>query len=116
MLKDVITRAVDILTSVNEVVRNRLANPRSSNGLDKKAEGLWLRQLLLTWFTKQFTNRRTERLKPKRKALKCETCSGCGGALKCITCNPLSSEIESARLFVQLNTNPASENGHYAHR
>jgi len=99
MLKDVVAKAVDILFSANDVVSGRLANPVSSNGLGKKAEGLWLRQLLLTWFTKQFTNRRTERLKPKKKASKCESCLICGGDLQCHTCNPPSKEIEFVKTF-----------------
>lgn len=94
VLKNVVQRAVDILISYNPVVCKRLANPSSENGLQRKAEELWLRQLLLAWFTKQFTNRRTERLKSKKRPVKCETCSGCGGDLKCILCNTPSSEIE----------------------
>ena len=106
MLKDVVNRAIDILMSQNWVVCDRLSNPFSQTGLDKKAKGLWLRQLLLTWFTKQFTNWRTERLKPKKKTAKCEICSGCSENLKCMTCNGISCEIELVTLFIQLNTNP----------
>ena len=105
ILKDVINRAIDILMSQNRVVFDRLSNPSSQTGLDKKAKGLWLRQLLLMWFTKQFTNRRTERLKLKKKMAKCEICSGCGGNLKCTTCDGASCEIELVTLFIQLNTN-----------
>jgi len=87
VLKNIVERAVDLLLSSNEVLCRRTNHHFGENALVRKAETVWLRQLLLHWFTKQFTNRRTERLKSKRRSIKSDACSKCGGNMQCLSCD-----------------------------
>ena len=50
----------------------------------QKAEKVWIRDLLKTWFCKQYTNRRTERLKAGQ--VRVAHCSHCSSKLVCMHC------------------------------
>lgn len=102
-LKNVIRRAIEVIVQKNSVISARITNMASNNAADMDTEEVWLRQLLHTWFTKQFTNRRTERLHAKKKPAKGDVCPTCSGPariqIQCDTCSPPPCEKELDLVF-----------------
>jgi hypothetical protein len=81
---------VEKVLDQNEVAVRRLKNSAISDKGTQKAEQIWWRDLLKTWFCKQFSNRRIERLKAAQGP-KVSHCMDCGSQLICLTCeNKLS--------------------------
>jgi len=102
-LKEAIRDAVGVIANTSTVVSTRFRNTTSTIPVKAYEETVWLRQLLVTWFTKQFTNRRTERLHAKQKRAKGEVCPGCSLParleLHCDNCDPPQCDMDIGSVF-----------------